>query len=300
MVKITKNLSLMAKAACFSTLVFMSSCSKDELTLTPESAVSKDANLRTAVLPTGTLSSNFKIVTSGISHGSINALNTLEGSIDQIDPNYKKSISWGFLVSSRMDMNGPINKDPKRITDPLVREYVVGKFDSSDPSSQPIKTGKIKILEPFVYRDIYIRAFIVLEDGTTIYGNVLNYTDQTPIILPWKLQANPVDANGMNISIIKQGTIPAVEYGIVYSYQKNASDPIESFNTEPTIADKKINAYNPSLGSYISYTQGNLFSAPIDFPYYQLYYRPYMKLQDGSIVYGNVAYSHKRPKIVLK
>ncbi|GGC13757.1 hypothetical protein GCM10011325_45880 [Dyadobacter sediminis] len=275
----------------------MSSCSKDAVTPTPESAINESSNARVGVLPTATQTSEFKIVTGGLSHGSINALNTLHGSIDQIDPNYKKSISWGFLVSSRMDMNGPVNKDPKRITDPLVREYVVGKFDPSDPSSKPIKTGEIKILEPFVYRDIYYRAFIVLEDGSTIYGNVLNYFDQTPIILPWKLQANPVDANGMNISIIKQGTIPAVEYGVVLSYQKTATEPI---NPEPTIADKKINAYKPSLGSYISYTQGNLLSIPIDFQYYQLYYRPYMKLQDGSIVYGNVAYSNKRPKITLK
>ncbi|KAA6441053.1 hypothetical protein FEM33_04415 [Dyadobacter flavalbus] len=297
MVKITKNLSLMATAACFSTVLFMSSCSKDELTPTPESAVNKDANLRVAVLPTGTQASDFKIVTGGIRHGSINALNTLEGSIDQIDPNYKKSISWGFLVSSRIDMNGPINKDPKRIIDPLVREYVVGAFDPSDPSSKPIKTGKIEILEPFAYREIYFRAFIVKEDGTTIYGNISHYLNETPIITPWELKANPVDANGMNISIIKQGSSPAVEYGIAYSYQKTAQDPI---NPVPTIADKIINAYKPSLGSYISYTPGNSFSAPIDFQYYQLYYRPYVKLQNGSIVYGNVAYSHKRPKIVLK
>jgi hypothetical protein len=301
MVKITKNLSLMAKAACFSTLVFMSSCSKDELIPTPESAVSKDANLRTAVLPTGTLGNiQFKIEELGLTGncGPNNSWGNGYGAkITQVDPSNTKKGKYGILASTRSTVNGPINPNPEIKFDPLTRMYVAGEFGPGNP----LKLGSFKVLEPFEWTETYIRAFILFEDGTVIYSDVWNRDLQGGGLYKnpklWELKANPVDANGMNVSITKQGYNPAVEYGIVYSYQKNATDPI---NPEPTVADKRINAYKPSVGSYIGYTPGNSFSAPIDFQYYQLYYRPYVKLENGSIVYGNVAYSHKRPKIVLK
>ncbi|KAA6433987.1 hypothetical protein FEM33_22110 [Dyadobacter flavalbus] len=47
MVKITKSLSVGLTTACFSTMLFMSSCSKeDALTPTPQSDVNQSSNLR--------------------------------------------------------------------------------------------------------------------------------------------------------------------------------------------------------------------------------------------------------------
>lgn len=282
----------MAKAACFSTLVFMSSCSKDALTPTPESAVNKDANLRVGLLPSqGTGINEFKISTLGLKNKGY------FGKIDQVDQLNKKSGKFGFLVSTKSIASGPINSNPELKLDSLTRLYVAGEFSAVNPP----KVGEIYVDEKFEYIETYFRTFILFDDGTIVYGNVFHRSDPdglSKVPKLWELKANPVDANGMNVSITKQGTNPAVDYGIVLSSRQNGTDPIINV---PTVENsKKISAYKYTPGSYINYIPGNLLSVPIDFPYYELYYRPYVKLQNGSIVYGNVAYSNKRPKIVLK
>jgi len=281
----------MASAACFSTLVFMSSCSKDAITPTPESAVNESSNLRVGVLPSqGNSINEFKTTTLGLKNKGY------FGKIDQVNQLTTKAGKFGFLVSTKSTESGLINSNPELKLDPLTRMYVVGEFSPSNP----LKVGEIYVDENFENIETYFRTFILLEDGTITYGNVFHRAipdglSKVPKL--WELKANSVDANGMSISITKQGTNPAVEYGIVLSSRQKTSDPI---NSVPTVADKKISAYNFTPGSYINYTPGNSLSVPIDFPYYELYYRPYVKLQNGSIIYGNVAYSNKRPKMVLK
>jgi hypothetical protein len=244
--------------------------------------------------PETPVTNEFKVSTTGIKLEGDKLY--LQGNVDQVDfthqidpnDNEEKAVV-GFLVSSRVTNNNPINSDPHYDGDPSVRFYFVKDF--VDYPSGYLETGSVSTVEPFAFTEIYFRTVLLLKNKV-IYGNVFH---QSGFSLPakpltWELNTNSYVADeSLNVSITKQGQIPAEEVGFVVSYKEKDSDKIKD---TPTILDKRlvINWKNGDKGSYLK--KGG-YSQKVNFNYKELYFRPYLILQNGNVVYGNVVHVKK-------
>ncbi|GGB95397.1 hypothetical protein GCM10011325_23460 [Dyadobacter sediminis] len=244
------------------------------------------------------VNNEFKVSTTGVKQEGDKLY--LQGNVDQVDASYKDNGTVGFLVSSRVTSDGPINPDPQFNNDPNIRFYKVkyfGKDLDENNSFTPLETGLTSILEPFAFTEQYFRTVIILKNNKIIYGNVIHRSG-LPLPAkpsPWEISTQEYGVDGLNLSITKQGQIPAIEFGFVVSYKQKESDKI---NNLPTVSDEKLDINDwkdqENFGEYIK--AGPLGSRAfhnVNFNFQEMYYRAYLILQDESIVYGNVMHVKK-------
>lgn len=136
------------------------------------------------------------------------------------------------------------------------------------------------------YFRIYYRAYAVLNDGAVMYGDI-KYDQQDKsgrAILEFvgvpKL-AKPYHAG---VILMDMGQKPIKNYGVVYSYNTSANQPIKAL---PTIADKSIKFSYAQVkisvgGSGTGFLLDNLADNSIN----EIYIRTFVEYTDGSIDYG--------------
>ncbi|GGB95408.1 hypothetical protein [Dyadobacter sediminis] len=196
-----------------------------------------------------------------------------------------------------MDNDSPINSDPHYDSDPSVRFYSVKDF--VDYPSGYLETGPVSVPEPFAFTEIYFRTVILLKNKV-IYGNVFHQSGLSLPVnpKPWELTTNSdvgfVAQGLLKLTLTKQGQIPAQEVGFVVSYKEKDSDKIKEV---PTILDKRLLInWRKGIKGYFLHSAGDTgygHTYNIDFNFKELYFRSYLILQDGNIVYGNVVHVKK-------
>lgn len=143
---------------------------------------------------------------------------------------------------------------------------------------------------------LFYRAYAILENNNVVYGDV-KFTDfiaQEPVedILPVILTENGLVTNGginVRIEFSELGNVPITEYGFVY-----LANSLPPGNFVPTVADNKFEFKNKPI------VNGNV-SDHADF-FNELgftntdtgkifYYRVYVKLGSGDIIYGNTKFT---------
>lgn len=288
--KVMKNYlrlsNLPIKTVILSAVLFAGSCKQEnELLPQPETAGS-DSEARTSLLLPSNAGNmqDFRISTKGIQQVLIPPYTDPDlfvGSIDKISA-VKQKVEFGFIVSSRTNDSQPINKVPLLTVDPLVRKYIV---NASDGSSL-LKTGMYKIYRTFNCKEVYYRTYMKFENNAVIYGEVMHTVCNKwqPETTAWNVVNGVKTFDVLKAQVTNVGSSPEVEHGFVISYKQEA---IGSIHKEPTLTNdtKLVVKTNYAPGGFLKQDE---FSYLLNFPYTELYYRPYVKTQDGFVRYGDV------------
>lgn len=277
--------NLPIKTLILSAVLFAGSCKQENELLPQSETAGTDTESRTSLLLPSNAGNmqDFKISTKGMQQQATqpyNAPDLLIGSIDKVS-NIKQKFEFGFIVSSRSNDNQPINKVPLLTADPLVRKY---KVFSSDGSSI-MKIGTFETYRTFSCKEVYYRSYMKFENNAVIYGEVMHAVcNKWQPEMPWDVANGVKTFDVIKAHITSIGSSPAVEHGFVISYKQEA---IGSIHKEPTLTNdtKLVVKTNFAPGEFLK--QGE-FSYLLNFPYTEIYYRPYVKSQDGFVRYGDV------------
>jgi len=276
--------NLPIKTLILSVVLFAGSCKQENEQLPQPEISATDSGTRTSLLlpSNGGNIQDFKISTKVMQQQTTqpyNAPDFLIGSIDKVS-NIKQKAEFGFIVSSRSDDSQPINKVPLLTADPLVRKY---KVYSSDGGSL-MKTGTFETYRPFKCKEVYYRTYMKFENNAVIYGEVLHATcNKWQPEMAWNVVNGVKAFDVLKGYVTDIGSSPAVEHGFVISYKQEA---IGSIHKEPTLTNdtKLVVKTNYAPGEYLKQDE---FSYLLNFPYVEIYYRPYVKTQDGFVRYGD-------------
>ncbi|MCF0070107.1 hypothetical protein LZD49_06460 [Dyadobacter sp. CY261] len=133
---------------------------------------------------------------------------------------------------------------------------------------------------------IYYRAYAVLNNGSTLYGEVKSYQQDKSERAILEFVGVPKLAKPYHAGVIllDLGQKPIKNFGVVYSYNTAANQAIKSV---PTIADKSIKfSYEkvkiPVGGAGIGFLLDNLADNSIN----EIYVRSFVEYTDGAIDYG--------------
>ncbi|KAA6440413.1 hypothetical protein FEM33_07395 [Dyadobacter flavalbus] len=277
---------LSMKTLILSAMLFAGSCTKENEQLPQPETSSTDAGSRTSLL----LPSNsgnmqdFKISTKGMQQLLIPPYTDPDffvGSIDKVST-VKQKVEFGFIVSSRTNDSQPINPVPLLKADPLVRKYIV----SVSNGTALMQARTYKIYRTFSCKEVYYRTYMKFENNAVIYGEVMHTicNKWQPETTAWNVVNRVKTFDVLKAQVTDVGSSPAVEHGFVISYKQEA---IGSIHKEPTLTNdtKLVVKTNYAPGEYLKQDE---FSYLLNFPYTEIYYRPYVKTQDGFVRYGDV------------
>ncbi|KAA6436767.1 hypothetical protein FEM33_21785 [Dyadobacter flavalbus] len=272
-----KTLQLPFKALSVSLLLMVSSCSQEEL-LVPKEENSTTTDARLNLLPSNAGNMKWNISTIGIGANN-NHEPEFIGEITQYGSS--QIAEAGFITSHNVLPNTAILKDPIYEFTPFSSVYPVLSGNST------IGAGKFKLKIPFEYNEVYYRSYIKLKNGSIQYGAV-KYQKA------WKIGAAGLstDQNKNYIfhgSVNQEGSVKAVEIGFVDSFR---ATPNGAIINNPVYANTPFNGIHPARAykNNIAYGYYELF---IPFAFTEIYIRGYVKLEDGTVVYGEVFHYKK-------
>jgi len=271
-----KTLRLPFKALCVSVVLMASSCSKEELPVPKEDNSTSDARLN--LLPSNAGNIKWNVSTIGIA-GNANYEPELIGEITQYGSS--EIVEAGFITSHNVLPNTAILKDPLYEFTPFSSIY------PAFPANSIIGPGKFKLKIPFEYNEIYYRSYIKLKNGKIQYGDV-KYQKA------WKIGPSgySVDENKNYIfqgSVVQAGSVKAVEIGFVESYRVTPNGAIIN---NPVYANNLFNGTFPAR-AYNNNINYGYYKLLIPFVFTEIYMRGYVKLEDGSVVYGEIFHFKK-------
>lgn len=271
-----KTLRLPVKAFCVSMLLMASSCSQEELLVPKED--NSTANARLNLLPSNAGNMKWNISTIGIA-GNSNYEPEFIGEITQHGSS--EIVEAGFVTSHNVLPNAAIIPEPIYENNPFNTIYPALTGNSI------IGPGKFKLKIPFKYNEVYYRSYIKLKSGKIQYGDV-KYQKA------WKIGPSgySVDENKNYIfhgSVVQVGSVKAVEIGFVESFRNTPNGAIID---NPVYANNLFNGTYPAraYNNNINYGNYKLF---IPFAFTEIYIRGYVKLEDGTVVYGEVFHFKK-------
>ena len=271
-----KTLRLPFKALCVSVLLMASSCSQEELLVPKENNSTADARLN--LLPSNAGNTKWNINTIGIAANN-NYEPEFIGEITQYGSS--EIVEAGFVTSHNVLPNGAIIQDPLYENNPFNTIY------PAFPSNSIIGPGKFKLKIPFKYNEVYYKSYIKLKNGKIQYGDV-KYQKA------WKIGPAGLsnDENKNYIfhgSVDQVGSVKAVEIGFVDSFR---TTPNGAIINNPVYANTLFNGIHPAraYNNNIAYGYFKLF---IPFAFTEIYIRSYLKLEDGTVVYGDIFHFKK-------
>jgi hypothetical protein len=278
--------NLPIKTLILSAVLFAGSCKQEnELLPQPETAGSNSEARTSLLLPSNAGNmQDFKISTKGMQQLLIPPYTEPDyfvGSIDKVSA-VKQKIEFGLIVSSRSNDSQPINPVPLLKADPLVRKYILNLSDGT----ALMQARTYKIYRTFSCKEVYYRTYMKFENNAVIYGEVMHTicNKWQPETTAWHVMNGGKTFDVIKAQVTDIGSSPAVEHGFVISYKQEA---MGSIHKEPTLAnDTKLvvkTSYAP--GGFLKQDE---FSYLLNFPYTEIYYRPYVKSQDGFVRYGDV------------
>ncbi|GGB92516.1 hypothetical protein [Dyadobacter sediminis] len=271
-----KTLRLPLKALSVSMLLMVSSCSQEELLVPKEENSTTDARLN--LLPSNAGNMKWNIITNGIEANN-NYEPEFTGEIAQYSGT--PIVEAGFVTSHNVLPNGAITVVPVYASTPFNSIYKVLSNNSN------IGPGKFKLKIPFKYNEVYYRSYIKLKNGSIQYGDV-KYQKA------WKIgpAGYSTDQNKNYFfqgSVDQEGSVKAVEIGFVESFRNTPNGAIIN---NPVYANNLFNGTYPARAYKDNIAYG-YYKLIIPFLFTEIYIRGYVKLEDGTVVYGEISHFKK-------
>lgn len=184
---------------------------------------------------------------------------------------------YGIVFSTEFNSNAPFT------TMPTIADSKVN-FPMSNGTGEKFKLDAGPVSG---YKTVYYRAFVTYGGNSVAYGDVMQFS---PVPLKEaKILTNALNLMGspnyrFSVTFDELGEVDISEFGIVLTFKESQDD--NNYNVVPDVLnfDRKVPFGTvPNVGA-----QSFDVTIPEAVGKYEMYYRAYAMLANGSVVYGDV------------